>query len=390
MDRTRRMFVNLTYCMADSMQKKTEFKLKDIYSPELLADFAKVLRKVRPDFSATTFQDQVFDRKWQGLELKERMRHISDCLHRLLPDDFATATSILVDTTEHFIQEQGEKMAFEYGFLPDFVERFGLEQPEVSVPALERMTRWTSAEFAVRPYLRDYPERMYTQMQEWARHESPFVRRLASEGFRPRLPWGMGIPVLKRRPELILPVLEQLKVDPAETVRRSVANNLNDISKDHPERVLDIAGRWLGDNPNTDWIVRHACRGLLKKGHPTALKLFGFDPDLETITIHGFQCDASVRIGERFHFSFSLLNQGSQSVMIRLEYAIDYQTLSGKISRKVFKISEFEIAAGEERLFSKDQRFEDFTTRKHYPGSHRLGILMNGREMAKGEFEVVK
>ena len=280
-------------------------------------------------------------------------------------------------------------MVFEYGFLPDFIERFGLEQPDISIPALEQMTRWTSAEFAVRPYLRDYPERMYQQMQAWAWHRSPLVRRLATEGFRPRLPWGMGIPVLKKNPEIILPVLEQLKNDPTETVRRSVANNLNDISKDHPELVLEIADRWLGAHPDTDWVVRHACRGLLKKGHSTALKLFGFDPDLSVISISNFQHDASVIIGERFYFDFVLRNTGKKATMVRLEYAIDYQTLSGKISKKVFKISEFEIAPGEEKHFSKNQRFQDFTTRKHYPGSHRLAILVNGQEQANGTFEVV-
>lgn len=375
--------------MTTENPKKTEFKLKDIYTPELVSGFAQSVQKNWQAFPASAFQDLVFNADWQALELKERMRHISSCLQQVLPADYPEATQILVQTTEDFIQEQGEKMVFEYGFLPDFIERFGLEQPDISIPALEQITRWTSAEFAIRPYLRDYPERMYAQMQAWARHRSPLVRRLATEGFRPRLPWGMGIPVLKKNPEIILPVLEQLKNDPAETVRRSVANNLNDISKDHPELVLEIADRWLGTHPDTDWVVKHACRGLLKKGHPTALKFFGFDPDPSTISIANFQYDASVIIGERFYFGFALRNTGKKATMVRLEYAIDYQTLSGKISKKVFKISEFEIAPGEEKHFSKNQRFQDFTTRKHYPGSHRLAILVNGQEQANGTFEVV-
>lgn len=374
--------------MSTQNPEKPAFKLKDIYSPELISTFSRATCQVWPEFPADRFQDLVFSPDWQTLELKERMRHISTTLQQCLPQDYATAAGILTLVCDGFIREHGEKMVFEYGFLPDFVERYGLDHPDVSIPALEKITCWTSAEFAVRPYLRDYPERMYRQMQSWAHHSSPLVRRLASEGFRPRLPWGMGIPVLKRQPELILPVLETLRKDPAETVRRSVANNLNDISKDHPELVLEVAGRWIDDNPDTDWIVRHACRGLLKKGHPKALQLFGFNPDLSSVTVDELQHDTSVQIGERFYFSFSLRNEGQQATMVRLEYRIDYQTLSGKISRKVFKISEFEMAAGEERQFSKNQRFQDFTTRKHYPGEHQLSILVNGQELANGTFDV--
>ncbi|PHN03534.1 DNA alkylation repair protein [Flavilitoribacter nigricans] len=374
--------------MSAKKPEPTPFKLKDIYSEALISGYARLVQQIHPEFPASEFQDLVFSPEWQTLELKERMRHISSSMQQTLPQDYTEAVFIVVESAEALIREHGEKMAFEYGFLADFIERFGLDTPDLSLPALERITRWTSAEFAVRPYLRDYPERMYAQMQRWARHTSPYVRRLATEGFRPRLPWGMGIPVLKKQPELVLPVLEQLKQDPAETVRRSVANNLNDISKDHPDLVLEIADRWLGHHPDTDWIVRHACRGLLKKGHPAALELFGFNPELSTVTIYDFRHDDSVAIGRRFHFAFGLRNDGRLANMIRLEYAIDYQTLSGKISKKVFKISEFELAAGATKEFSKQQRFQDFTTRKHYPGPHSLSILVNGQEQISGSFTV--
>lgn len=368
--------------------EKPVFKLKDIYSPQLLQTLARQVQQAWPAFPAEHFLTRFFDPQWEALELKERMRHISSSLREDLPESYPLALEVLLEVTRRLIRDQGEKMTFEYGFLPDFVERFGLEQPDLSIPALEQMTRWTSAEFAVRPYLLRYPDQMYEQMLSWADHTSDYVRRLASEGFRPRLPWGMGIPVLKKRPELVLPVLEKLKNDPAETVRRSVANNLNDISKDHPERVLEIAGQWLGDNAETDWIIRHACRGLLKKAHPEALRLFGFQPGQSVVKVSQWRHDAEVKIGERFYFDFSLENTGSTTVLTRLEYAIDYQTLSGKISRKVFKVSEFELAASEQRSFTKNQRFQDFTTRKHFPGAHRIAILVNGGELAAGNFLV--
>lgn len=366
----------------------TSFKLKNIFTRDLLEGFAQILQKVWSPFPADHFIEQVFHDNWKALELKERMRHISHCLQHTLPEEYPVAVQILSNTTQAMIDHSGEKMVFEYGFLPDFVQCFGLEYPDISIPAMELMTRWTSAEFAVRPYLKRYPDRMYAQMQAWAQHPSWCVRRLASEGFRPRLPWGMGIPILKKEPQLILPVLELLKKDPSESVRRSVANNLNDISKDHPELVLDVAEQWQGDNDDTNWVVRHACRGLLKKGHPRALKLFGFDPDVKTVGIHSFQYDHEVKIGERFHFQFTLKNEGQKHSLIRLEYAINYQTRSGKISHKVFKISEFSLAPGEEKHFTKNQRFQDFTTRKHYPGEHLISILVNGRVMDTGQFDL--
>jgi 3-methyladenine DNA glycosylase AlkC len=230
---------------------------------------------------------------------------------------------------------------------------------------------------------------MYPKMLLWAEHSSPLVRRLASEGFRPRLPWGMGIPALKRDPAPVLPVLEKLKSDPAETVRRSVANNLNDISKDHPALALQLARRWQGKNPDTDWVVRHALRGLLKKGHPAALAMFGFEQGVAGIAIEDLQLPAQVPIGGNLEFSFLVKNAAKQDRQIRLEYAIDYLTGTGKISRKVFKIKELTLGAGAAETVWRHQRFTDFTTRKHYPGAHRLRILVNGKELVERAFSVL-
>jgi len=231
---------------------------------------------------------------------------------------------------------------------------------------------------------------MCAQMLVWSKHPSALVRRLSSEGIRPRLPWGMGVPMLKRDPSPILPILENLKNDPAETVRRSVANNLNDIAKDHPELVLYIAGRWLGQSAETDWIVRHACRGLLKKGNAAALTHFGFQKGLDGIEISNFKVTDKVAIGGRLDFSFSVKNTAPAPAQIRLEYGIDYQTLSGKISSKIFKIKELTLKSGQVENITRHQRFQDFTTRKHYAGSHTLRILVNGAARTEQEFTVIE
>lgn len=363
--------------------------LKNIFSRRLIEPFTVELRAVFPTFREKQFLQHLFDEQWEPLELKQRVRRISQVLREYLPPEYPDALQVLVGTTERYLNQHGDKLTFEYTFLPDFVEAFGVAHPDVSIPALETLTRWSSAEFAVRPFLQHYPERMYRQMLLWSEHSSPMVRRLSSEGIRPRLPWGMGVPALKRDPAPILPILERLKNDPAETVRRSVANNLNDIAKDHPNIVLDIAARWLGQNPETDWIVRHACRGLLKKGNANALAHFGYQKGVEGIQIQDLSCTSQVAIGGRLDFAFRIVNNADSSAAIRLEYAIDYQTLSGKTSIKVFKIKECTLGAGQSLLLEKYQRFQDFTTRKHFPGKHKLSILVNGTALNDCSFEVV-
>jgi 3-methyladenine DNA glycosylase AlkC len=370
-------------------EKTAPFQLKNIYSRAFVAQIAAEITAAHPDFDTPRFIALVFDEQWQNLELKQRIRHISHCLRQVLPADYPAAVAALVRTVEHMTARDGERLTFEWGVFPDFVEAFGADDPDTSLPALEVLTRLASAEFAIRPFLLRYPARTFAQMLRWAEHSSPMVRRLASEGFRPRLPWGMGVPTLKKDPSPILPVLERLKNDPAETVRRSVANNLNDISKEHPQLVLDLAARWLGHSPETDWVVRHACRGLLKKGDATALAHFGFEKGAAGIVFEDLVCDAVVKIGGTLAFSFSIKNAGAQSRNVRLEYAIQYLTGSGKISRKVFKIKELEMKAGFAEVVVRRQRFTDFTTRKHFPGGHRLELLANGATLAAATFEVV-
>jgi 3-methyladenine DNA glycosylase AlkC len=363
--------------------------LKNIFSRPLLEPFAAEVQQAWSPFPVQKFLEQLFDPHWEALELKQRIRRISQVLRACLPPAYPEALSIVTQTTERYLAQHGDKMTFEYLFLPDFVEAHGVEHPDESIPALETITRWSSAEFAVRPFLIRYPERMCAQMLQWSKHPSALVRRLSSEGIRPRLPWGMGVPMLKRDPSPILPILENLKNDPAETVRRSVANNLNDIAKDHPELVLSFAERWLGQSAETDWIIRHACRGLLKKGNSAALAHFGFQKGLEGIELLDLKVSETVGLGDRLEFSFSVKNTTTEQAQIRLEYGIDYQTLSGKISTKVFKIKEFVLKGGQTEQVSRKQSFQDFTTRKHYVGQHKLGILVNGTEMISQEFEVI-
>jgi 3-methyladenine DNA glycosylase AlkC len=365
------------------------FKLKHLYSPELVHDYADRLSKIWAPFQKSKFIEEVLNQKWEHLELKERMRRVSECLRMFLPDAYSDAIEILLKSCRQLLEEHGERMIFAYGFIADFVEQFGLQHVSESIKAIEEITVLTSCEFAVRPFLKKYPEIMYPQMQAWADHKNPLVRRLATEGFRPRLPWGMGIPVLKKDPSHMLPILEKLKNDPAETVRRSVANHLNDISKDHPSLAMEIANRWFGKNKNVDWVVRHACRGLLKAGHPEALFMFGFDPNPKSIVLSNFICDEEVHVGNVLHFSFTVINTGTTHFKTRLEYVVNFLTSTGKVSKKIFFIKEMTIAPGKSHSYTRKQRFLDLTTRKHYPGKHTISLVINGKEMEMRTFQVI-
>jgi 3-methyladenine DNA glycosylase AlkC len=280
-------------------------------------------------------------------------------------------------------------MALEYMFLPDYVEQYGRNDFTISVNAMEAITQYTSCEFAVRPYLIQYPIQMMEQMQRWSFHPHHAVRRFASEGCRPRLPWAMGLPALKKNPSPILPILEELKNDAADFVRRSVANNLNDNAKDPPDLVIKLARKWMGKTAETDWVVKHGCRTLLKQGRMEVMQLFGYG-NTEYIAINNLEITTpKVAIGQYLHFDFELHNTNSEVTKIRLEYAIYYQKANGTLSKKVYKISEKTYDAHSITPVQRKQSFKLITTRKFHTGQHALAITVNGKEGPQHFFELL-
>jgi 3-methyladenine DNA glycosylase AlkC len=265
---------------------------------------------------------------------------------------------------------------------PDFVSFRGLDSFELSVSALKELTQYFSSEFAIRSFIKNYPNRMLSILQQWATDENHHVRRLASEGCRPRLPWAEVLDDLKKEPTPILPILEILKEDESDYVRKSVANNLNDISKDHPRLVLDLAKKWYGKNVKTDWIVRHGCRTLLKKGDVEALRLFGFNKTNASVQNLSLSC-STIAIGGELQATFQLVNL--EEAKLRIEYIIEFAKANQKISHKIFKLSEKMYTKDTHSLILKHS-FKDLSTRRHYPGKHRLFIIVNGEEKKNIEF----
>ena len=271
---------------------------------------------------------------------------------------------------------------------PDFIEQFGIDYFELSMEAIESITQLISCEFCIRPFILKYPGDTLERLLLWAKHDHPQVRRLASEGCRPRLPWAMALPFLKKDPGPILPILEALKNDPAETVRRSVANNFNDISKDNPDLVKEIFKHWIGETEYTDWIIKHGARMLLKSGDPDAMELFGYSKNhpfkLSEFTI----INPQISIGDKLNFSFCIRNTANLESKLRLEYVIYYLLANGSYGRKVFKISERIIPALKLLPVNRKHSFRMISTRKFYPGTQKLSIVINGTESPTESFQL--
>ena len=329
-------------------------------------------------FDVKAFMASVHDEEWEKEELKQRMNHVAVALGKHLPQDYKQAVNILSETVKPF-------NGFEGILFADYTALYGLHDFKTSMQAIELFTQHGSAEFAIRPFIVKYTKETMEQMLKWAKHKNVHVRRLASEGCRPRLPWAMALPEFKKDPSLILPILEELKNDPEDYVYRSVANNLNDISKDHPELVLAIAKKWKGKHKNTDWVVKHALRGLLKQGDKRAMALFGYsEPKVKIANLK--LNHTTIKIGDDTSFSFNLISEEKKPTKLRIEYGIDYMKSNGKQNRKVFKITENTYSPHTENEFTRKLSFKELTTRKHYTGDHILSIIVNGYELANLTF----
>jgi 3-methyladenine DNA glycosylase AlkC len=351
--------------------------LKNMLSADFVCLLAQALKKADREFDEAGFQHAVIDKTWKQKELKQRIRHISTTMHAFLPYAYRKQLGIILKAAPAF-RGLGALV------FPDFVEVYGVDDLEASLDALEILTQYSTGEFAIRPLILKDQKLVLKRVKEWARHSNEHVRRLATEGIRPRLPWASALPDFKKDPSKLLEILDVLKNDPSEYVRRSVANNLNDITKDHPALVLKTAKRWIGKSEATDKLLKHACRTLLKQGNTEALGIFGFSSNVNA-SIPKFKIQNSkLKIGDTLTFDFVLKNESKKTQQLRLEYVVYFMKNNGKHSKKVFQLSSKHFAPGE-TAFKRTHRFKDFTTRKHYPGEHLLAISVNGVEKAKGK-----
>jgi 3-methyladenine DNA glycosylase AlkC len=353
--------------------------LKNLFNQELVVSLASLIKKNYTKFNTKNFINDVFDATWDNKELKQRMRHITVCLHKHIPLPYPEQVKILSAAAPNF-------KGFIAMFFPDFIEVYGLDDFDISAKALEHFTQYSSSEFAVRPFIVKYPKQMLAQHKKWAQHKNHHVRRLASEGIRPRLPWAMALPEFKKDPKPILPILELLKNDESEYVRKSVANCLNDISKDHPDVLLQTVNNWKGNSKVTDWIVKHASRGLLKQGNVDALKTFGLNEQVHAKVTQLKISKNTLKIGDEFSFETSILLLDKTPHDIRVEYNIYFMKSNGKHAPKIFQIGTYLLNPKQEITIKRKHKFANLTTRKHYTGEHTLAIIVNGKELARQSF----
>lgn len=355
-------------------------KVKDIFNPAFIKQLATTIHTHYSDFDQDAFQTFVYQSDWDSLEFKQRVQRLTTTMQKTLPSIYEEALPILYKSAPKFGGLRGI-------IFPEYIAKYGKSNWDVSMEALAYFTAYSTSEFAVRPFLETDLEKMLAQMLTWSKHPNEHVRRLASEGSRPRLPWGNTVLALKNDPSPLLPILENLKADESLYVRRSVANSLNDISKTHPDMMIERMKEWHGHSEETDWIIQHASRTLLKQAHPEVLALFGYE-SAALLKVDQFSiASKQVAIGEELSFKFEVRSKVKTN--LRVEYAIDYVKKSGKRNRKIFKITSTKIEENEQKTYRRRQSFRNMTTRKHYPGKHVLSIIVNGVEKASCEFDVI-
>ena len=355
--------------------------LKEIFNVERLQHIATEMTAVYPAFNAKGFLKHA-NAGLAELSVMQRMARVSESLHAAIPLDYPQTLKLLYALAPRL------NSSFVSLFLPHFVASYGLEDFKRSMAALKYFTTFGSAEFAIRHFLLHDFQRTLSVMQTWSLDDNEHVRRLVSEGSRPRLPWSFRLADIQANPELCASILDNLKADPSLYVRKSVANHLNDITKDHPDWVLALIEGWSLDNPHTAWIARHALRSLIKQGNTRALTIMGAGARAE-VKLHQLSVTpAVINLGERINLSFRLESTAHTPQKLVVDYAIDYVKSAGHSAKKVFKLKAFELGAGEQQHIRREQHIRDMTTRKHYPGRHVVHVMVNGERLGSAEFEL--
>jgi len=364
--------------------------LKNQFGRDVPKRIAAQIAAVHPAFDRGGFERAV-TRGYDALELMPRGRHIAQTLRRFLPESYPQALEILLASigSRSAPAEGGAMASFFYLPHTQFVADFGLDHFEESMRAQYELTQRFTAEFCIRPFLERHRDATLTRLHQWANDSSPHVRRLVSEGTRPRLPWAPRLREFQRNPAPVLALLELLKDDPELYVRRSVANNLNDIGKDHPALLTETAKRWLADaSAEREWVVRHALRSAVKRGDAAALSVLGYGAKPAVAMGAVEITPARAVIGESVRISFELINSGRRRQQLLVDFRIHFVKASGDSSPKVFKLKQVELAPGESVQLSKKVSLAELTTRRHYPGEHRVDVLINGVVEPLGSFEL--
>jgi len=327
----------------------------------------------------------------ETLELKERVLHVIETLHQFLPRKFDQTISCLLELPEVWDSGDPDDPLRSFAAWPiiDYVGVYGIDHPTLALPALRQLTRLFSAEFAIRPFLLKHPELCHQHFEHWVDDDCEHVRRLVSEGSRPRLPWGIQLKPYVVDPTDNIPWLEALKDDHSLYVRRSVANHLNDISKDHPQAVIELCQSWYPDaNDDVKWLIKHALRSLIKSGQPEVFPLLGYT---KSVSIKPpklkLSCD-NIALGNSLEFELSLTSAKNSAQKLIVDFALHLMKANGKTAPKVFKWKAVTLQPQQTLTIQKSHAIKAITTRRYYSGEQKLEILINGKAVAETGFEL--
>ena len=365
--------------------------LKNQFGADVPRAVAAMIAAVYPGFKNAAFVREVLA-GYEALELMPRGKKIAQALRRHLPVDYERALTILLDSLDQPHGRDTRRSLASFLYLPHtmFVAEFGLAHFAASMQAQHALTQRFTAEFSIRPFLEQHPDATLRQLKAWALDPSAHVRRLVSEGTRPRLPWAPRLRQFQADPSPVLALLELLKDDPDLYVRRSVANNLNDIGKDHPEVLTRTAQAWLKNTTaEGTWIIGHALRSAVKRGDRGALKLLGFGKPAQVAVGAVHITPRQTMIGGAVTVAFELTNTQATTQSLLVDLAVHYVKANGQARAKVFKLKTLALAPGQSALFAKKLSLVQMTTRRHYPGLHKVDVMLNGHTHPLGAFELL-
>ncbi len=374
---------------------------KNLINRQIVAQAAAHFARVWPPFDRARFEE-IACTGLEKLELKARAVQIADALAQTLPPSFADACAVIEAALappvpfdadgEPTAQSDAERASGLSGIiiwsLGEFVARHGLDHVPRALTCLHALTQRASAEFAIRPFIAQHPTTTLRTLARWSRDPSAHVRRLVSEGSRPRLPWGLRLQALVVDPSPTLPLLRALQDDPSTYVRRSVANHLNDIAKDHPDLVAAwVREHLVGASPERVASLRHASRTLIKTGHPATMEAWGLGQALRGKATLALAA-SRVCVGETLRLEIHLVSTASTPQALVIDYAVHHVRANGERTPKVFKGWKLTLAPGEKRALAKQHSFRPVTTRRLYPGKHQIDLLINGQLVAQREVEL--
>jgi len=363
---------------------------------DLVRVTAEHLRRVWRRFPQAEFERRALD-GLEALELKARVEHVATALAATLPAAFAEAADVLegslaparMDADLAALRPGPAGLAgWAVWPLCAFVARAGLDRPERALRCLHALTQRHTAEYAIRPFLLQHPRRTFAALRRWVADPSPHVRRLVSEGSRPRLPWGVQLAPLIADPSPTLPLLEVLQDDPSAYVRRSVANHLNDIAKDHPGVVAAWLERHLpGAPPPRRALLQHASRTLIKRGDARVLTAWGLGGALGGTASLAI-APRRAAIGSAVVLTATLQSTSARAQALVVDYTVHHRKASGATSPKVWKGWTLTLGARERRVLTRRHSLRPVTTRRDHPGRHDVELRVNGRIVARAAFEL--